>query len=312
MLKVGRWTIAAYMLPTFLVILLINIYPLFYTLNLAFTNKTTFNDLSGNYHYIGFTNFQYVIQQTGGDFVRVLLSTAFYVVACVGLYVTLGLVTAMALNNSRVKGKGFWGNALILPWTVPTFVTALIWKFLYNFNFGPINQLMRVITHNNNAGIAWLDQPVAAFAAVVLVNIWMSYPFFMVVSLGALQSIPHDLLEAAEVDGSSSWQRFRYIMLPLLRPALLPATILSAITSFQMFNTVYLITSGGPFTSGNINSPGATEFLMVYMYDRVQNGGNFFVNYGHVAAIAVLVFIVLFVLTIFSLRFSNITKEAAR
>lgn len=312
MLKVNRWTIAAYLLPTFIVIALINLYPIFYTLNLAFTNKTTFNDLSGNYHYIGFTNFQYVIQQTGGDFLKVLLNTAVYVVVCVGLYVSLGLVTAMALNYSKVRGKGFWGNALILPWTVPTFVTALIWKFLYNFNFGPINQFIRLFAHNQNAGILWLDQPIPAFMAVVIVNIWMSYPFFMVVSLGALQSIPHELLEAAQVDGSTGWQRFRYIMLPLLRPALLPATILSCITTFQMFNTVYLITSGGPFTSGNINSPGATEFLIVYMYDRVQNGGNFFINYGHVATIAVLVFIVLFALTMFSLRFTNLAKETGR
>ena len=312
MLKVGRWTIAGFMLPTFLAVLLINFYPIFYTLNMAFTNRTTFNDLSGNYHYVGFTNFQYVIQQTGGDFITVLFITVLYVIACVSLYVTLGLVTAMALNYSKIKGRGFWGNALILPWTVPTFVTALIWKFLYNYNFGPINQLMRVITHNQNAGIQWLDQPLPAFIAVVIVNIWMSYPFFMVVSLGALQSIPADLMEAAQVDGSSAWQRFRYITLPLLRPALLPATILSCITAFQMFNTVYLITSGGPFTSGNINNPGATEFLIVYMYDRVQNGGNFFINYGHVATISVLVFIVLFALTMFSLRFTNIVKEPAR
>jgi arabinogalactan oligomer/maltooligosaccharide transport system permease protein len=224
--------------------------------------------------------------------------------------VLLGLVTAMALNHPKVRGKGFWGNALILPWTVPTFVTALIWKYLYNFNFGPINQMIHLITNNPKAGVEWLDQPLPAFIAVVIVNIWMSYPFFMVVSLGALQSIPQELMEAAEVDGSSAWQRFRYIMLPLLRPALLPATILSAITTFQMFNTVYLITAGGPFTSGNINNPGATEFLMVYMYDRIQNGGNIFINYGHVATIAVLVFIVLFALTILSLRFTNLAQES--
>lgn len=310
MLKVGRMTIAAYLLPTFLVICLINLYPIFYTLNLSLTNKSTFNELDNSYRYNGVANFQYVLGQTGGAFVQVLLTTALYVIACVGIYVVLGLVTAMALNNPRVRLKGFWGNALILPWTVPTFVTALIWKFLYNYNFGPINQFMRIFTHNPKAGIYWLDQPIPAFIAVVLVNIWMSYPFFMVVSLGALQSIPTELLEAAQVDGSSAWQRFRYVMLPLLRPALLPATILSAITTFQMFNTVFLITAGGPYTSGNINNPGATEFLMVYMYDRVENGGNFFINYGHVAAIAVLVFVVLLALTVFSLRFTNLVKEA--
>lgn len=312
MLKVSRATIAAYLFPTFLVILLINLYPIFYTFNLAFTNKSTFNQLSGNYHYIGFKNFQFVLQQTGGDFLKVLFITALYVIACVGIYVTLGLVTAMALNYSKIKGRGIWGNILILPWTVPTFVTALIWKFLYNYNFGPVNQLIRMVTNNPKSGILWLDQPLPAFIAVVIVNVWMSYPFFMVVSLGALQSIPAELLEAAEVDGSTAWQRFRYIMLPLLRPALLPATILTCITTFQMFNTVYLITQGGPFTSGNINNPGSTEVLMVYMYDRVENGGNFFINYGHVATIAVLVFLVLFVLTIVNLRVTGLGRENTR
>ncbi|HEX9037560.1 MAG TPA: sugar ABC transporter permease [Ktedonobacterales bacterium] len=310
MLKVGRLTIATYLLPTFLVIALINLYPIFYTFNLSFTNKTTFNQLTGDYHYTGFQNFGYVISQLGPDFIQVLFITVLYVIACVALYVTLGLVTAMALNHPKVRLRGFWGNALILPWTVPTFVTALIWKFLYNYNFGPINQLIRLFTNNPKAGILWLDQPLPAFIAVVVVNIWMSYPFFMVVSLGALQSIPTELLEAAKVDGSTAWQRFRYVTLPLLRPALLPATILSSITAFQMFNTVFLITAGGPFTSGNINKPGSTEFLMVYMYDRIENGGNFFVHYGHVATIAVLVFVILFVLTMLSLRFTNIAKES--
>jgi arabinogalactan oligomer/maltooligosaccharide transport system permease protein len=312
MLRVSRMTIAAYLLPTFLVIALIDLYPIFYTFNLSFTNKSTFNTLDNSYHYIGVKNYQYVLQQTGGDFVQVLLITAFYVVVCVALFAFLGLITAMAVNHPRVRGKGFWGNALILPWTVPTFVTALIWKFLYNYNFGPLNQIIRLVTHNASAGILWLDQPTPAFIAVVIANIWMSYPFFMVISLGALQSIPADLLEAAQVDGASGWQRFRYIMLPLLRPALLPATILSAITTFQMFNTVYLITAGGPFTSGNINNPGATEFLMVYMFDRIQNNGNFFVNYGHIATVAVLVFIVLFALTMMSLRFTNLARETKR
>ena len=312
MLKVSKWTIAAYLFPTFIVIALINLYPIFYTVNLAFTNESTFNYVTGDYHYVGFRNFVYVIQQTGSAFIYVLLNTALYVVACVFLYVVLGLVTAMALNHPKVRAKGFFGNALILPWTVPTFVTALIWKFLYDYNFGPINQFIRLFTNNPKAGVAWLDQPVPAFIAVVLVNVWMSYPFFMVVSLGALQSIPSDLLEAAQVDGAAAWSRFRYIMLPLLRPALLPATILSAITAFQMFNTVYLITAGGPYTSGNINNPGSTEFLMVYMYDKVQNNGNSVVIYSQIGAIAVLVFIVLFALTMVGLRFSNLAGETKR
>ncbi len=310
MLQVRRATLVAYLLPTLIVVALINIYPIFYTLNLSFTNSSTFH--YSDYTYIGGSNYSYVISQVGKDFLQVLLLTAVYVVACVGIYVSLGLVTAMALNHPRLRLRGFWSNMLILPWTVPTFVTALIWKFLFDYNFGPINQLMRVITGNPQAGISWLDKPFPAFMAVVIVNVWMSYPFFMVLSLGALQSIPQELMEAARVDGATAMQRFRMVTLPLLSPALLPAVILTSITTFQMFNTVWLITSGGPFTSGNINNPGSTELLMVYFYDRVENGGNFFVNYGHVAAIAMLVFLVLLVLMGFGLRYTNLIQEAKR
>lgn len=310
MLYARRATIVTFLLPTFIIIALINLYPIYYTANLSFTNRSTFHFL--DYHYVGLKNYQYVISSTGSDFIHVLLSTALYVVLCVGIYVPLGLLTAMALNHRKVRGKGFWNMFLILPWAVPTFVTALIWKFLYDYNFGPLNQFMRVVTNNPNAGIAWLDQPIPAFIAVVVVNIWMSYPFFMTISLGALQSIPAELLEAARVDGASSWQRFRYVMLPLLRPALLPATILSTITTFQMFNTVYLITQGGPFTSGNINNPGTTEFLIVYMFRKVAITGGFVTLYGQVATIAVLVFIVLLVLMLASLRFTNLTQEVKR
>ncbi len=111
MLQVRRATLVAYLLPTLIVVALINLYPIFYTLNLSFTNSSTFH--YSDYTYIGGTNYSYVISQVGKDFLQVLLLTAVYVVACVGIYVSLGLVTAMALNHPRLRLRGFWSNMLI-------------------------------------------------------------------------------------------------------------------------------------------------------------------------------------------------------
>src|SRR6266568_2954165 len=129
----------------------------------------------------------------------------------------------------------------------------------FNYDFGPINQIGRVF-FGHNFGVPWVTSPWWAFTAVVIVNVWLTYPFFTVVILGALQSVPAELNEAAAVDGANAWQRFLNVTLPLVRPAITPATILSAITTFQMFNTVFLITSGGP--TPNPAKPGFTEFVM--------------------------------------------------
>ncbi len=305
MLQVRRSTIAMYLAPMFLAIALVNLWPIFYTFTISFTNKSLFR--LEDYTFVGLRNYQQALGSLEGEFFYVLLQTLLYVVVCVALFLLVGMATALALNNPKIKWLPFWRLILILPWTVPSVITALIWKFLFNYDFGTINKLLRLV-FGPQAGIPWLTNPWAAFAAVVIVNVWLSYPFFTVVILGALQSIPSELQEAASVDGASAWQRFRHITLPLLRPAITPATILSAITTFQMFNTVYLITQGGPITSAL--KPGFTSFVMIYIYNKLfgNTAGN--PRYGAMAAVAVLLFFILLLLTILSLRASNVTKEA--
>src|ERR1051326_6169628 len=246
MLQVRRSLIAAYLAPMFLAIALVDLWPIFYTFTISFTNKSLIH--LDDYHFIGLQNYQQALGSLQGEFFYVLLQTFLFVVVCVALFLVVGMATALALNNPKIRWLPFWRLALVLPWTVPCIITALIWKFLFNYDFGTINKLLR-LAFGPEAGIPWLTNPWAAFITVVIVNVWLSYPFFTVVILGALQSIPQELQEAASVDGATIWQRFRYITLPLLRPAITPAAILSAITTFQMFNTVYLITLGGPITS---------------------------------------------------------------
>lgn len=270
---------------------IINLWPIFYTLYLSFTNYTDYNsDLS----IIGFGNYQKLIFSLDSDLYPVLWQTVLYVIACVICFLVVGMLTALALNNAQIKGRTFWRMILMLPWAAPAAITAMIWKFLLNYDFGPFNQIGRIF-FGPKFSIPWVLNPTWAFISVVIVNIWLSYPFFTMVILGSLQSIPSELHEAAHMDGAGSWQYFRYIVLPLLVPALTPATILSSITTFQMFNTVYLVTQGGPIFSAA--KPGATTFVMIYMYQNIlgQNVAN--VHYGFIAAFAILLFVILAVLT---------------
>jgi arabinogalactan oligomer/maltooligosaccharide transport system permease protein len=152
--------------------------------------------------------------------------------------------------------------------------------------------------------IVWLRNPLYAFGIIILVDIWYSYPFFMIAILGAMSAISNDVYEAAEIDGASYWKQLSSITLPLIRPAILPALVLTSITAFQMFGTVWAITQGGP-TAG-AGKPGATELVMVYAYKQIFQSQ----NYGTATAFATVVFIFLLAATLYSLRMTRLTRGA--
>ncbi len=210
MLKVSRWTITAYLTPMIITIALVSGTPILYTFYLSLTNLTFFND---DYTLRGLGNYQKLFFATDSDLLFVLGQTVLYVVICVALFLVVGMLTALALNNRKIKGLAFWRVVLLVPWGVPAVITALIWKFLYNYDFGPINQIGRVF-FGHNFGVPWVTSSWWAFASVVIVNVWLSYPFFTVVILGALQSVPAELNEAAAVDGANAWRRFLNVTLP--------------------------------------------------------------------------------------------------
>ena len=304
MLQVKRRTIFLYLLPIIVTIGFISMTPILYTLYLSFTNNTEFNQ---EYNFVGLTNYIHLLFTTDSDLFYVLGLTVLYVIVCVALFVLIGMVTAIALNHPKVKGSYIWMSLLLVPWAAPAAITALIWKFLFNYDFGPINEIGRVF-FGSHFGIPWLTNPVAAFMAVVIVNVWLSYPFFTVVMLGALQSVPREISEAASVDGANAWQAFWRVTVPQLRPVMTPITILSSITTFQMFTTVYLITQGGPIT--NPSKPGATTFVMIYMYNQVLGASAANVHFAQIAAFAITIFIVLGALTFLARALGTRRSEA--
>jgi arabinogalactan oligomer/maltooligosaccharide transport system permease protein len=163
------------------------------------------------------------------------------------------------LNTKGLALRPLYRVLLIFPWAMPNYITALIWKGMFHQQFGVINQIIQMF---GGSPISWFEKPFTSFLTALATNGWLSFPFMMVVSLGALQSIPADLYEAARVDGASRWQQFRSITLPSLKPALVPAIILSVVWTFNMFNIIFLVTEGEP--------AGSTEILITKAYKMPQ------------------------------------------
>ena len=237
-----------------------------------------------------------------GDFFVVTFRTILYVAACMPLFFVVGLALALLLNVEDLPGRTFFRVALIVPWAASTvaIMMSLVWKFFFQEK-GTINQVLATM---GIKGQVWLNDPTIAFLVIVLANVWYSYPFFMVTILGALQSIPSEIYEAAEVDGATYFQKLFNITLPLLRVAVIPIIVLSSISTFQMFGTVWAITAGGP--SRGAGTPGATELVMIYAYKQVFQTA----AYGRMGAFALIMFVLLFAATLYSLRLSRITRGA--
>ena len=297
---VNNRTVVAYLSPAVIGILLVNIIPIIYSFYISLTNRNgPAHFAEGNYHITGFQNYIRLLGKP--DFYLIFGKTLLYTIVCVPLFFVVGLTFAIILNNSAIKIRTFWRTLMILPWAVPYWITALIWKFLFHSEFGPINQILRIwgLTPPN-----WLVNGTSAFIAIVIINIWLSFPFFMLILLGGLQSIPSDLYEAAEMDGASFWQKLFSITLPMLRPVSVPAIILSVIATLKIFETIFLVTGGGPVT--RITQPGATELLMVWAYNQ---GFTTTKRFGVVGAFSIVVFLILFGITLIYTRITRATRS---
>lgn len=292
-------TAVAYLAPALIGMLLINIFPIIYTFYISLTNRNgAARFAEGNYKVTGLQNYERLLGQN--NFYTVFAQTILYAVVCVILFFIVGLTFALILNNPAIKGRTFWRTILILPWAVPYWITALIWKFLFHGQYGPINQTLRLIGLNPPE---WLQNGTTAFIAITIVNVWLSFPFFMLILLGGLQAIPTDLYEAADLDGAEWQQKLWMITLPLLRPVAVPAIILSLITTLKIFETIYLMTGGGPVTK--IGQPGATELLLVWAYNQGFQGSQ---RFGLVGAFSIVVFLILLTVTLIYSRVTNATR----
>lgn len=199
----------------------------------------------------------------------------------------LGMLLALLLNDPRMRGKGIYRSLLILPYAVPVFVSALVWASMFNQQFGLINTM-------TGLDIDWMGNPWAARAAILIVNLWLGFPYMFVVCTGALQSLPGDVMEAAKIDGAGAFRTLRSITMPLLLVAVGPLLIASFAFNFNNFGLIYLVTKGAPFVSGDAQI-GSTDLLITYAFRLAMDGTN--PNFGFASAIAVVIFIIVALLS---------------
>ncbi|HVH98450.1 MAG TPA: extracellular solute-binding protein [Enhygromyxa sp.] len=242
-------------------------------------------------HYVGLANFREILTARGmpllssGSFYVVLAVTVLWTVVNVAFHLGIGMTLGLALSRPTMRLRGLYRVLLIVPWAVPSYVTALAWRGMFHRQFGAVTGLIHAL--NDLFGlsiepIAWFARFSTAFAANVATNVWLGFPFMMVVTLGALTAVPKDVLEAAEVDGASRWQRLTRITLPMIAPTMIPAVTLGAIWTFNMFNVVFLVSGGDP--------DGTTDILIseAYRWAFTREA-----QYGYAAAYAVLIFLLL-------------------
>ena len=216
-----------------------------------------------------------------------------------GLTFAMGLLLALVFNSDSLKGQRIYRSLLILPYAMPAFAMLLVWRDMFNRDFGLINNALGL-------NIDWFGQAWSARAAILIIQLWMGFPYMFLVCTGALQSIPADLVEAAGVDGAKPAKAFQTITFPLLLVATGPLLITTFAFNFNNFNAIYLTSGGGPFPVDN-PSAGATDLLISYTYRLAFGGAG--ANYGFAAAVSILIFLIVAVISIIGFKRTKVLEE---
>lgn len=290
----------AYLSPALLTIAIFSLGPVIYTIYLSFTN---FNlNHFDTFQFVGFDNYKEIL---AGPFFKVFAPvfvwTVIYALAATGIAYLIGLILAILLNNPKMKEKNLYRAMLVIPWALPAAIAILAWQGLYNESFGQINLLLSKIGLDK---VAWLSDPYWAKFAVILTTVWLGYPFMMNVCLGALQAIPKDLYEAADIDGAGRWKKFTSVTLPGLTSSTLPLLISSFAFNFNNFGAAFLITGGGP-PRADTQFAGYTDILVSSAYKMTLT----FNRYDLASALSLVIFLIVGTLSFINMKFTKAFEE---
>ncbi len=289
----ARLFITFLLAPALLVILAVVLFPFVFNVILSFSNANLYH--IRDWRLIGVAQYISVFKQD--LFWSILLKTVIWTVVNIVFHVAIGVFLAVVLHQKFIRGKSAWRIALILPWALPQYISALTWRGMFNYEYGAVNLLITKYLHLTP--VQWLTSPFEAFLAIIITNIWLGFPFMMVIALGGLQSIPDELYEAADVDGASKWFQFWNITAPLLRPVMIPAITLGTIWTFNNINVVWLVS--------NMGEPAdSTHILVSYVYKAAFN----MYRFGWAAALSVVIFAILFIFAQVFLKNTRATEPA--
>jgi arabinogalactan oligomer/maltooligosaccharide transport system permease protein len=252
---------------------------------------------------VGLKNFETIFTdvQLRDPLIKVISWTFIFAISTVLTTFILGLFIALVFNHEKLRGKKFYRLVMILPYAFPGFLSAYVWVGLLNRENGFINTVIFGQTPGSEANFPWLLEEGPARMAVLLVNLWLGFPYMFLITTGALQSIPSELNEAAEIDGATGWQNFRLIKLPLLLISIAPLLIASFAFNFNNFTIIYLLTKGGPADSGITDyDVGGTDILITFVYKIAFSGTG--QNFGLASAFSILIFVVVATISLISFK----------
>ncbi len=251
--------------PALALLCLVTLYPVLYVFYLSFQRRLLIFDIT---HFAGIGNYLFLLRDE--RFWNAMGNTVYFTAVSVSIEITLGLSIALLLNRP-FRGRGLVRAAVLVPWAIPTVVSARMWEWMYNADFGILNYLLGVRMN-------WLGSPLLALNAAVAMDVWKATPFVTVLLMAALQVIPRELYQAARVDGAGRFSLFTRITLPLLVPTILVVLLFRTLDAFRVFDAVYVLTGGGPANT--------TETLSIYAYKVLFQT----LQFGYGSALSVIIF----------------------
>jgi multiple sugar transport system permease protein len=277
----------AFVLPLVAVVLLFVVFPVLGTFWTSLFRDVTYLPT----RFVKLANYRRLLADP--NFWRSLRFTVLFLATSVPIEMVLGMVFAVILNE-RLRFRNALRATVLVPWAVPTIVAARTWELIYNYSYGLANYAAGLL-HLTKAPVNWLGSPLSAFFALVIADVWKTTPFVAIILLAGLQTIPEEIYEQAKVDGTAFYQRFFKLTLPMLKPVIAVALIFRSIDTIRILDLIYVVTDGGP--------GGSTTSLSLYGYKFFNEG-----DFGYGAAVAVVVFIIAFMLSISYLRVTGFGK----
>lgn len=244
----------ALVIPTLVIVFGLTVYPMFYSFWISLHERNLIKARNAS-PFIGLANYANVIKDS--YFWDSTWRTLYFTVASLVVQVVLGLAMALVLNE-RFVGRTFLRAVILIPWAIPTIVNGVLWQWIYNANYGALNGLLLQLGLIDDPQL-WLGQPLRALNMILIADTWKMLPFYALMFLAALQTIPGDLYESAKIDGANAWWRFTNVTVPFLKPMLLVVLVLRTLQTFRVFDIIYILTQGGP--------GGGTRVISFYTYE---------------------------------------------
>lgn len=280
------------MVPALLVLLVVIAFPIMKGIYASFCSYTLKELRKGvlDLRWNNFANYKALLKNN--DIFTYLGNTVVFVVLVVAIQFVLGLAIALLLN-SKIKGRGAIWGLMLIPWTIPSVVTAIVWRFLTNSNYGVLNYLGCEAGLLSSMDYSWTLHAGSAMALIVIAAVWRQLPYMMVMILAGLQSVDQSLIEASRIDGANSFQSLIHVTIPSIRPVLVTSIWIAMMANFQMYTIIANVTNGGPVT--------ATTTLSIAAYKAAFQSYDF----GYAAAIGVVWLVLLSIITLFSNRLTD-------